>query len=253
MRFGLPQPLERPTPEKIIREVPMEMDLDFPNLHQPMQPQAQQQMQKPGGLAGILPQLLNVAAAFSGNPAYAQGLQALASMVTPAPQPVPQQPPPQPRMSNQKVKMRRKRMQQAQQREQAESSTPRYIKQEPPTPKKPINDEPLPTEERTEGDFSFGLDGSHEQIDPFGHTDEQEHFDDNNMFAEFEEEDHGGEENFDMFGEGQEPDVPEGFPDLTGMSAEEMKETVVNWVQADPANRKQAVLDMLPELSTLIM
>ena len=44
-----------------------------------------------------------------------------------------------------------------------------------------------------------------------------------------------------------------GFPDLTGMSAEEMKTTVIEWVNADPDNRKQQIMQMLPELSSLIM
>ena len=39
-----------------------------------------------------------------------------------------------------------------------------------------------------------------------------------------------------------------GMPDLTGMSAEEMKATVINWIRADPS-RKSEVMNMLPDLS----
>ena len=127
MRFGLPQPLEQPKPERIIREVPME--LEFPEYQQYNQSPQPAPAEKPS----ILPQLLNAAAAFAGNPGAAQLLQTAASMLntpapTPEPPPVQQPPPPRP-------KIRRKQM------EVEEESTggPRYIKQDPPKPKQPLN------------------------------------------------------------------------------------------------------------------
>ena len=51
----------------------------------------------------------------------------------------------------------------------------------------------------------------------------------------------------------EEIQLPDDFPDLNGMSAEEMKRTVIDWIQADPDNRKTQIMEMLPELSALIM
>jgi len=48
-------------------------------------------------------------------------------------------------------------------------------------------------------------------------------------------------------------ELPDDFPDLNGMSADEMKQTVIDWIQADPDNRKSQIMQMLPELSALIM
>ena len=38
------------------------------------------------------------------------------------------------------------------------------------------------------------------------------------------------------------------MPDLNGMSPEEMKKTVIDWIRADPS-RKADVMNMLPDLS----
>ena len=38
------------------------------------------------------------------------------------------------------------------------------------------------------------------------------------------------------------------MPDLNGMSPEEMKQTVIAWIRADPS-RKADVMNMLPDLS----
>jgi hypothetical protein len=240
MRFGLPQPLEKPSAERIIREVPMEFEI-------PDYPQAQMQQQAPEK-PSMLPQILNAAAAFAGNPGAAQLLQTAATMLTPAPTPAPQVPQ-QPQTRTVKPRPRY---------EEVEDGKPvRHVKQRPPQPKQPVPgaDDWEPSEDEG-GDFSFGLDGTHNQIDPFAKK--------NDMFASFESADDemdfeiGGfgdtPEEEDSFGDGeffQEED--EGFPDLTGMSPEEMKQTVIEWVNADPANRKEAVRAMLPDLASIIM
>lgn len=248
MRFGLPQPLEKPAAERIIREVPME--LEFPEYTPP--PQQPVQQEKPS----LLPQLLQAASAFAGNPQAGALLQTAATMLSANQAPAQPAPPPQP-----VPRPRIKRKSIPEDYETGNSSGPRYMKQEPPKPKKPINgvDEWEPTQENDGSNFSFGLDGSHNQIDPFGQRNTS------NMFADFEED--GDDENdfgFDIpddnAGGGFEDDgfddeiqMPEGMPDLTGMSPEEMKDTVINWVNADPENRKSQIMAMLPELSSLIM
>ena len=229
MRFGLPQPLERPNPERIIREVPM--DLDFPQYQPPPKEESS------GGF-NLLPQLLNAAAAFAGNPGAAQLLQTAAGLAQGAankPSPPPPQPPqpPQPR--------RRPK--------QSQDTQSRYVKQSPPQPKKPVDgaddfqwEQQKPESSNRSSEFSFGLDGSHHAIDPFENAPEEEH-PEHHEFHEFSPDD-------------DDPDqmeMPEGFPDLTGMSADEMKRTVIEWVEADPTNRKQQVLEMLPELSSILM
>ena len=240
MRFGLPQPLERPNPERIIREVPMEMD--FPQYQAP--PPAEEK----GGFS-LLPQILNAAAAFAGNPGAAQLLQTAAGLAQgaankPAPVQPPQQPPP-PRRRPSRTK--------------TNDPQSRYVKQSPPQPKKPVDgaddftwtqpgDKPTPQPNQSE--FSFGLDGSHHAIDPFDAPSEDEHPDQNDHNFNPEENDHHHDE-YDEHDE--DIDLPEGFPDLTGMSADEMKRTVIEWVETDPINRKQQVLDMLPELSSILM
>jgi hypothetical protein len=246
MRFGLPQPLERPTPEKIIREVPME--LEFPD-YQPPQQVAPPPQEKPS----ILPQLLNAAAAFAGNPGAAQLLQTAAGMLNTV-----QQTPAQPQPAPQPVPRPRVRRKTAPQDQGPNEPAPRYIKQPPPQPKAPIDGADDFTWDENENEqnegFAFGLDGSHNQINPFPQQREE-------MFADFAEdgdiEDHTGfeqeDQNFDFGDLDQEITTPEGFPDLTGMSADEMKTTVIEWVQADPDNRKQQIMAMLPELSSLIM
>jgi len=228
MRFGLPQPLERPNPERIIREVPM--DMDFP------QYQAPPQKEESSGFT-LLPQLLNAAAAFAGNPGAAQLLQTAAGLAQgaankPAP---PEQPPPPPR-----------RRKPPPQRRQTTDPQSRYVKQSPPQPKKPVDGADdfnwtQNPESSKPSEFSFGLDGSHHAIDPFEHdpNEDEEH----NEFDEFNPDDDSQDQ----------MEVPEGFPDLTGMSADEMKRTVIEWVEADPNNRKQQVLEMLPELSSILM
>ena len=51
----------------------------------------------------------------------------------------------------------------------------------------------------------------------------------------------------------EEVELPDDFPDLNGMSADEMKQTVIDWINADPDNRKSQIMAMLPELSSIIM
>ena len=81
------------------------------------------------------------------------------------------------------------------------------------------------------------------------------------MFADFEEPGDENQEEIDWdFDEEQidmemeeEIETPEGFPDLNGLSADEMKQTVLDWIAADPDNRKSQILEMLPELSSVIL
>jgi hypothetical protein len=237
MRFGLPQPLERPNPERIIREVPME--LDFPQYQPPPKEES-------SGFS-LLPQLLNAAAAFAGNPGAAQLLQTAAGLAQGAAnKTAPAQHPPQHPQHPQHPQKRRRPPQQR--KEDPQQS--RYVKQSPPQPKKPVDGaddftwEQKPESPSKPSEFSFGLDGSHSAIDPFEHTSEDEHpeHDEEHEFNEFNPHD-----------DQDEMEMPEGFPDLTGMSADEMKRTVIEWVEADPNNRKQQVLEMLPELSSILM
>ena len=93
-------------------------------------------------------------------------------------------------------------------------------------------------------EFSFGLDGSHHQIDPFHQSSEINEWEGNEEQESFEE----FEEPMSQPGE-----IPEGFPDLTGMTGDQMKQTVIDWIEADPDNRKQQIMQMLPELSSFIM
>jgi len=240
MRFGLPQPLERPNPEKIIREVPMEMD--FPQYQLP--PEEEEK----GGFS-LLPQLLNAAAAFAGNPGAASLLQTAAGLAqgsgnkpkAPPRQQIPK-PPTQKRAQNRS-------------KQQKEPPQNRYIKQSPPAPKKPVDGaeefewEEDQTDQKSE--FAFGLDGSHQRIDPFPHNQGPTN-QDNEWSGAPNEEEESFEEEFE--GHDQMDDqVPEGFPDLTGMSGEQMKQTVIDWVEADPDTRKQQIMQMLPELSSIIM
>ena len=237
MTFGFPQPLEKPSAERIIREVPMEFEIpDYP------QAQMQQTQEKPS----MLPQILNAAAAFAGNPGAAQLLQTAATMLTPAPQPQPQ--------VTQQPEQRRTVKPKPRYEEVDDGKPVRYAEQRPPQPKQPVEgvgDEWESEDNTSAGDFSFGLDGTHERIDPFAPKNDS-------MFADFESADNEMDFEIGNFGEeesfgDEEFFQDQGFPDLTGMSPEEMKQTVVDWVNADPVNRKDAVRAMLPDLASIIM
>jgi hypothetical protein len=261
MRFGLPQPLERPSPERIIREVPM----DYPQAaSHPTAPQPPE----PSGL-GILPTLLTAAAQLAGSPGAANMLKtagALAGGLTgnkPA-APPPQQPP---QIQNPQRRKPRTRVEKA-------GPPVRHKKPSPPKPAKPVVDTDefgwetesppmrMDNSARMGGgsgseEFNFGLDGtSTVPINPFGRETPP-----NNPFGGSETD--FGDMNFnDMdFGDvdlggidpNEEIQLPPDFPDLNGMSADEMKKTVIDWIQADPDNRKTQIMEMLPELSALIM
>ena len=264
MRFGLPQPLERPSPERIIREVPM----DFPQMHsQPSAPQPPE----PSGL-GILPTLLQAASQLAGSPGAANMLKtagALASGLGNSSKPAPPPSAPQPPAPIQQRPRKRKS------RTTVEKAGPpvRHRKPSPPKPARPISDadefgweteSPPMNMGSGSNEFNFGLDGtSSVPINPFGKNDDGENrnpfqdddpgFDDMN----FDDIDMGDMDmgEFDMgdMDPNQEINLPDDFPDLNGMSADEMKQTVIDWIQADPDNRKTQIMQMLPELSALIM
>ena len=253
MRFGLPQPLERPSPERIIREVPM----DYPQ--QNYAPQAPAQAE-PSGL-GILPTLLSAAAQMAGSPAAANMLKtagALAGSMAskPAPAPAPQ--------SNQQLQERPKRRP----RTRVEKAGPpvRHRKPTPPKPATPISDsDDFGWESQTppmrpgggsgSEEFNFGLDGtSAVPINPFGPSANVDPEDDMGMdMGEFGGMSGFGDGGFDDGGFDEEVELPDDFPDLNGMSADEMKKTVIDWINADPDNRKSQIMAMLPELSSIIM
>jgi hypothetical protein len=62
--------------------------------------------------------------------------------------------------------------------------------------------------------------------------------------------DEGGDEGMDEGGDegAPEPMPSSGPPDVRGLSAEEMKQAVIDWIRADPA-RKGEVMGMLPDLT----
>ena len=261
MRFGLPQPLERPSPERIIREVPM----DYPQMQAP--PSAPRPPE-PSGL-GILPTLLSAASQLAGSPGAANMLKtagALASGLGAASNPAPQPPAPQPPAQIQQRPKRRKTT------TRVEKAGPpvRHKKPSPPKPAKPVSDtdefgweQESPPMRMSGGsgsdEFNFGLDGtSSVPINPFGGSDSNHggnpFQDDDGGFGDmdFGDMEMGG---FDMGDIDPDEDIelPDDFPDLNGMSADEMKQTVIDWIQADPDNRKSQIMQMLPELSALIM
>jgi len=67
-------------------------------------------------------------------------------------------------------------------------------------------------------------------------------------------EDDGGGDGGAYFDEDDDEDHsnPDVMPDLTGMSPEEMKQTVIEWIRADPS-RKKDVMAMLPDLQSELM
>ena len=263
MRFGLPQPLERPSPERIIREVPM----DYPQMQSaPAAPPPPE----PSGL-GILPTLLSAASQLAGSPGAANMLKtagALASGLGGGNKPAPQPPAPQPPAQIQERPKRRKP------RTRVEKAGPpvRHKKPSPPKPAQPVSDAdefgwetetpPMRMGNTRSGsdEFNFGLDGTGSvPINPFGRSKPnrgenpfQEEDDVGFGDMDFGDMDMGG---FDMGGmdPNEEIELPDDFPDLNGMSADEMKQTVIDWIQADPDNRKSQIMQMLPELSALIM
>ena len=90
----------------------------------------------------------------------------------------------------------------------------------------------------------------------FADVDEQNDTGEPSGMFDQEPQDMFGEEPQDIFGEEPQDFNFEGdneLPDLNGMSPEEMKNTVIEWVQADPENRKSQIMAMLPELSSIIM
>lgn len=104
----------------------------------------------------------------------------------------------------------------------------RALKSAPPSPKRPAEGYDNPPEVEDDGPERGAP-----QWDEGGH--DEAHAESYDEDEEYGEEDGGSEE------EG-------GMPDLTGMSAEEMKATVINWIRADPS-RKSEVMNMLPDLS----
>ena len=249
MRFGLPQPLERPSPERIIREVPM----DFPQQAGP--PPAPE----PSGL-GILPALLQAAASLASSPGAANMLKTAGGLAAGMGQKPTQSPPPQQQLPPQpKPTTRREKI----------GKPAKYKKSQAVQHAEPINDvdefgwdgnEESPPMNIPQGtdQYMFGLDGSNRNpINPFqgGSTSINE----NAHFQEMEDEDELDMTHDDALGlnlqmEGDhEIELPEDFPDLNGMSADEMKQTVIDWINADPDNRKGQIMEMLPELSSLIL
>lgn len=265
MRFGLPQPLERPSPERIIREVPM----DYPPQPQYIPPPTPP-APEPSGL-GILPTLLQAAAQMAGSPQTANMLKTVGALAgglgasKPAPSPAPQ-PPPQIQQQPQRRKPTTR----------VEKAGPpvRHRKPTPPKPARPVQgadtddfgweNESPPMRMGGSGsdEFNFGLDGtSSVPINPFGRgmsmggnssnpfaSNENDEEDDD--FGEFDGNDFG---DMDFGGDDDEIELPDDFPDLNGMSADEMKQTVIDWINADPDTRKGQIMEMLPELSSLIL
>ena len=262
MRFGLPQPLERPSPERIIREVPM----DYPQMQAP--PPAPPPPE-PSGL-GILPTLLQAASQLAGSPGAANMLKTAGALASGlgggSSAPAPQQPSPPAQIQQRPPRKRRPTT-------RVEKAGPpvRHKKPSPPKPAKPISDAdefgwedespPMRMGGSGSDEFNFGLDGtSSVPINPFGgsspsrggnpfQTDDD---DDDGGFGDMDFGDMGGFDMGDM-DPNEDIELPDDFPDLNGMSADEMKQTVIDWIQADPDNRKSQIMQMLPELSALIM
>lgn len=104
----------------------------------------------------------------------------------------------------------------------------RALRKDPPLPKQPAEgyERPPEVEDEPERGAPSWDEGGHDDAHAKSYEEEDE---------AYEEEDGGTEEGG-------------GMPDLTGMSAEEMKATVINWIRADPS-RKAEVMNMLPDLS----
>jgi hypothetical protein len=103
----------------------------------------------------------------------------------------------------------------------------RALRNQPPVPKRPVEgyeDAPEVEDEGPERGAPQWDDGEESPSSAEGYEDEGYEGDD--------EENGGGG----------------GMPDMTGMSAEEMKAAVINWIRADPS-RKAEVMNMLPDLS----
>jgi hypothetical protein len=103
----------------------------------------------------------------------------------------------------------------------------RALRNQPPVPKRPVEgyeDAPEVEDEGPERGSPQWDDGEEGPSSAEGYEDEG---------YEGEDEDGGG---------------GGGMPDMTGMSAEEMKAAVINWIRADPS-RKAEVMNMLPDLS----
>jgi hypothetical protein len=271
MRFGLPQPLERPTPERIIREVPM----DYPQMPQMSAPQPTPPAPEPSGL-GILPTLLQAAAQMAGSPQTANMLKTVGALAggmggskPSAPAPAPQPP--------QQIQQRPKKRKPTTRVEKAGPPV-RHRKPSPPKPAKPVSDTddfgwesespPMRTNHGSGSDeFNFGLDGTPSvPINPFGGGGNSgfgggfdqppgggNPFAGNDDFGGFEDEEDDFGSGFGGGFDDEEIELPDDFPDLNGMSADEMKQTVIDWINADPENRKGQIMDMLPELSALIL
>jgi hypothetical protein len=244
MRFGLPQPLERPSPERIIREVPM----DFPQT--PAAPE-------PSGL-GILPALLQAAASLTNSPGAANMLKTAGSLAAGVGQKPTHSPPPPQQIAPQRPQKPRTRVEKM-------GKPAKYKKNAPTQHAEPVNDvdefgwegqeetPPMRMGPQSDEGYMFGLDGnSRTPINPFESEPAfQDELDEGlgTEDTEVAEEDALG---LDLQLDG-DIELPEDFPDLNGMTAAEMKETVINWINADPENRKGQILEMLPELGSLIV
>jgi len=264
MRFGLPQPLERPSPERIIREVPM----DYPPQQQYVPPPTPP-APEPSGL-GILPTLLQAAAQMAGSPQTANMLKTVGALAGGMGASKPAPPAPQP--PQQQIQQSPPRKRKPTTRVEKAGPPVRHRKPTPPKPARPVqgadaddfgwDNESPPMRMGGSGsdEFNFGLDGtSSVPINPFGGN-----ANNSNPFAQESDDNFGGFGDMDFndmgdmgnmgFDDGDdEIELPEDFPDLNGMSADEMKQTVIDWINADPDNRKGQIMEMLPELSSLIL
>lgn len=105
----------------------------------------------------------------------------------------------------------------------------RALRNQPPIPKRPAEGferEPEVEEEGEEETRTNARWREETQEDGSGHDEEE---------GEYEEED-------------EVPSRGDEMPDLNGMSSEQMKKTVIDWIRADPS-RKADVMNMLPDLS----
>ena len=105
----------------------------------------------------------------------------------------------------------------------------RALRNQPPIPKRPAEGFDREPEVEEEGEEEVRTNArwrEEPQEDASGHDEEE---------GEYEEEDEGPSGGGEM-------------PDLNGMSSEQMKKTVIDWIRAKPS-RKADVMNMLPDLS----
>jgi hypothetical protein len=178
--------------------------------------------------AGLLPMLLNAATHLAGQKNPAGMLKAAGSMAMGKPPPT----------GTAKKAAMDAATSMLNKRKRAPSAPPVHAEPAEPLPEDESWVEEFP--EKPDSDYMFDTGGnSSQRINPV-----------QDGYEEESEEESDGDLDYGSF---EDEQLDDELPDFSGLSAEEMKAQVVAWVKADPDNRKTAVMEMLPELSSVIM